>query len=83
MLDVGPQALDELALTVEELRDEVRVLREVLDEMLDAVQWWNNNAADLHWGETQLPARPSGSKEETETSCDPPKPAPRKQQSFL
>lgn len=47
MFDVGPQELDELALTVEELRDEVRVLRQVLDEMREAAQWWNQNAADL------------------------------------
>jgi hypothetical protein len=31
---------------VKELRDEVSVLRNVLDELVTAVQWQNNNAAD-------------------------------------
>ena len=53
---MGPQELDELALTVEELRDEVRVLRQVLDEMREAVQWWNQNAADVLAG--TLPPAP-------------------------
>ncbi len=56
MFDVGPQELDELAITVEQLRDEVRVLRKVLDEMREAVQWWNQNAADVLAG--TLPPAP-------------------------
>jgi hypothetical protein len=31
---------------VKELRDEISVLRHVLDELVTAVQWQNNNAAD-------------------------------------
>ena len=37
----------ELATSVDSLRDEVRVLREVLDEIREAIQWQNNNSADF------------------------------------
>jgi hypothetical protein len=37
----------ELEISVDSLRDEVRVLREVLDEIREALQWQNNNAADF------------------------------------
>lgn len=37
----------ELASVVDALRDEVRVLRQVLDETREALQWQNNNAAEF------------------------------------
>ncbi len=37
----------ELGSAVDSLRDEVRVLRDVLDEIREALQWQNNNAADF------------------------------------
>ncbi len=37
----------DLVTSIESLRDEVRVLREVLDEIRDSLQWQNRNAADF------------------------------------
>ncbi len=39
----------DLIFAVDSLRDEIRVLRDVLDEIREAIQWQNNNAADLPW----------------------------------
>lgn len=36
----------DLVHAVDSLRDEVRVLRQVLDEIREALQWQNNNAED-------------------------------------
>lgn len=37
----------ELTISVDSLRDEVCVLRQVLDEIRDALEWRNKNAADF------------------------------------
>lgn len=37
----------DLVNAVDALRDEVRVLRQVLDEIREALQWQNNNAEDF------------------------------------
>ena len=38
---------DDLEHAVDSLRDEVRLLRQVLDEMRDELSWANNNVHDL------------------------------------
>ncbi|HMP04728.1 MAG TPA: hypothetical protein PJ982_00120 [Lacipirellulaceae bacterium] len=37
----------DLATAIDALREEVRVLRDVLDELRDALQWQNNNAREF------------------------------------
>ena len=67
--DRRPQT--ELKASVDLLRDEVRVLRDVLDEIRDALQWQNKNAMDIpalsehrsatcSLGEATLPLPPDG-----------------------
>ena len=41
---------DDLQHAVDSLRDEVRLLRQVLDEMREELSWANNNAQDLPAG---------------------------------
>ncbi len=47
MIRHTPTEQSELAAAVDALRDEVRVLRQVLDEIREALQWQNNNAEDF------------------------------------
>lgn len=47
MLKPSRQEKSELTLAVDSLREEVRVLRDVLDEIREALQWQNNNAQDF------------------------------------
>lgn len=51
-----PQPTSDLTVAVDALSVEVRVLREVLDEISDALEWRNKNAAEF--AEGQLPALP-------------------------
>ena len=47
MIRHTPTEQSDLVHAVDSLRDEVRVLRQVLDEIREALQWQNNNAADF------------------------------------
>jgi hypothetical protein len=51
-----PQPTAELCASIDALSAEVRVLRDVLDEVRDALQWRNKNVAEL--AEARLPALP-------------------------
>jgi len=83
----------ERATSVDSLRDEVRVLREVLDEIRDALEWQNNNAADfpsLVACRPPLPSlaeasfrTPSPPNEESPTDLPDTAALPAKQQSFF
>ena len=57
----------ELNFAVDSLRDEIRVLRDVLDEIREALQWQNNNAADFPWLMSNRPQAQS-----LETALNPP-----------
>ncbi len=43
----SPLDVADLSASVDALRDEVRVLRDVLDEVRDAIQWCSKNVADF------------------------------------
>lgn len=47
MIRHTPTEQSDLVHAVDSLRDEVRVLRQVLDEIREALQWQNNNAEDF------------------------------------
>lgn len=83
----------ELEISVDSLRDEVRVLREVLDEIREALQWQNNNAADFpslvacrpplpSLAEASFPS-PSPPCKESPTDLSDTTALPAKQQSFF
>ena len=73
----------DLELSVDSLRDEVRVLREVLDEIREALQWRNHNAADLpSLAEASFPA-PSRTSDDVTTDLPDDASLPAKQRSFF
>ena len=83
----------DLEISVDSLRDEVRVLREVLDEIREALQWQNNNAVDfpsllanrlpaLSLAEASFPA-PSSTSDDSATDLPDDVSLPAKQRTFL
>lgn len=73
----------DLEISVDSLRDEVRVLREVLDEIREALEWKNNNAADFpSLAEASFPA-PSRLGDDSSTDLPNDVSFPAKQRSFF
>lgn len=94
MIRHPPTEHSDLVTAIDALRDEVRVLRDVLDEIREAVEWQNNNAEDFpqlvadrssahRLADATLPSLPPPSPQRQASAPTPDVPTATKQQDLF